>query len=106
MQVGVPGKGSGEPFGSPHSPPKTRRACITTDKKIAAVAAYPPFPRDANPGAAFGRDFFHFNAPLMTRQVEFLPPCVKNALNARCCVKYLSCTFPIYFIFDRNLTHV
>lgn len=32
VQVGRPGKGSGEPFGSPHSPPETRRACINGRK--------------------------------------------------------------------------
>ncbi|QOJ23568.1 MAG: hypothetical protein HRU78_07850 [Gammaproteobacteria bacterium] len=32
VQVDIPGQGSGEPFGSPHSPPKTRRACINGQK--------------------------------------------------------------------------
>ncbi|WP_297325657.1 hypothetical protein [Nitrosomonas sp.] len=32
MQVGRPGQGSGEPLGSPHSPPKTRRAYINGQK--------------------------------------------------------------------------
>lgn len=77
MQVGRPGQGSGE-----HKAPCTARqklgVLVLTDKKIAALAAYPPCLRASKPGAAFGRDFFHFNAPLMTRQVEILLFCVKN----------------------------
>lgn len=36
MQVGRPGKGTGEPEGSPHRRPN--RVAVMTDKKIAAVA--------------------------------------------------------------------
>ena len=57
MQVDIPGQGSGEPHGSPHSPPKTRLAMLMTDKITAALAAYPPCHRDVKPGAVLTAAF-------------------------------------------------
>jgi hypothetical protein len=57
VQVDRPGKGSGEPFGSPHSPPENG-VLVSTDKKIAAKAACPPFHRAVKPGAALAATFF------------------------------------------------
>jgi hypothetical protein len=85
------------------SAPRTARqklgVLVLTDNKIAAVAAYPPCLQDANPGAAFGRDFFHINASLMTRQVEILLFCVKNHSNSLRRVKYLPRNLPHQFPF-------
>jgi len=48
MQVGIPGKGTGEPCGSPHRRPNWV-AVLTNVKKAALLAARPPFLRDSKP---------------------------------------------------------
>jgi len=89
------------------SAPRTARqklgVLVSTDKKIAAKAACPPFHRASKPGAAFGRDFFHFNAPFTARQVEILLKTIHSHFAA---LNIVPASFPIHFLFNRNLTRV
>lgn len=54
MQVGEPGNGTGEPFGSPHDPPKRGLAMLRTKKDATktSVAVHPPLLWVAKPGLA------------------------------------------------------
>ena len=86
MQVDRPGKGSGEPLGSPHSPPKTRRL-VSTDKKKPLKRLVRLFIGLSNPARHLAATSCNFNAPQKARQVEILLFCVKNAINSPCRVK-------------------